>query len=129
MTIVNPPSPSIVTANQKTTGGALQYISISDANSMVPPAPLTVQISAPGMINVEIWTHGTFAVRLTDNGSGNFSGTLNLSSEPAGPLAIGVHAYNTAVGDYSYTVSFKARMILRHWHRCGHWFARLAQLA
>jgi hypothetical protein len=112
MLITAPLSSSIITANQ-VTAPALQYASISDANASVAKAPLTVKVVAPSMINVEVWTHASFKVRLTGDGAGNFSGTLDLSAEPAGPLLMAVFAWNKAAGDNTFTVHLAAKMAIQ----------------
>ena len=71
-------------ANQLSTA-ALFDIGITDANAAVSAAPVDIMVKTPGLVNVEVWTHGAMAVRLTQ-GSRMFSGSLDLSSEPAGPF-------------------------------------------
>jgi hypothetical protein len=112
MIIMTPFSPTVVNANQ-VTAPALQYIAISDANAGVPRAPLAVHVLAPGQVNVEVWTHGAFAVRLTGDVAGNFTGNLDLTAEAVGPLLMAVFTWNKPPGDNTYTVHLSARMILQ----------------
>ena len=97
MGILQPCSPTVVTANQLSTP-ALIDVGITDANATVPASQQPVVVKAPGSLNVEVWTHGALAVRLTPGSGGQFSGFLNLSSEAAGPLHVMYHAYNVVNG-------------------------------
>ena len=109
MAILTPCSPNLVTANQKT-AAALTYISIAAADAMLyGNAHQPVQVHAPGMVNVEVWTHGNLAVRLVNNGSDVFTGTFDTSGEKAGPLPVAFYAWNSAPGNNSYTVQLAAR--------------------
>lgn len=71
-------------------------------------APTPVLVRAPGMVNVEVWTYGEMAIRLTPDFKGNFKGTLDLSQEPNGPLALAIYAWNVPPGGTA-TVSLAAR--------------------
>lgn len=97
MGILKPCSPNVVTANQ-VSAAALTGIGITDANAAVAAAPLEVMVKAPGSLNVEVWTHGNMAVRLSKGSGDIFTGILNLSSEPAGPLKVMYHAWDVAAG-------------------------------
>ena len=98
MGILAPCSPNVVTANQLSTP-ALLDIGITDANATVSAAPQQIVVKAPGLVNVEVRTHGGMAVRLTQGSGSIFTGLLNLSSEPAGPLHVMFHAYDVAPGN------------------------------
>lgn len=109
MAIITPCSPTLVTANQKT-AAALTYIAISDADAMLSPTTTQqITVNAPGMVNVEVWVHGALAIRLTNNGSGIFTGCINTSAEKSGPLPIAIYAWNSAPGNNSYTVNLAAK--------------------
>ena len=103
MAILAPCSQNVITANQKT-APALIAMDITDANAAVNAGLIPVSVQALGMQNVEVWTHGSMAVRLTAGVSGMFSGNLDLSKEPTGPLRARFMAWNSAPGDNSYTV-------------------------
>jgi beta-glucanase (GH16 family) len=107
MAIQSPCSPNVVTDNQVTTPYPSD-VALPDLNASMLPAPLPIQVTAPGMLNVEVWTHGTLATRLTETSSGLFTGTLDLSKEPAGPLNVRLFAWNSPPGDNSFTVNLSA---------------------
>lgn len=111
MAIQSPCSPNVVTANQ-VTAGALTGVAISDQDASVVNGPLPIQVTAPGLVNVEVWTHGAMAVRLTAGANDVFTGTLDLSGEPTGPLNVSFFAWNTPPGDNSYTVALAAQLDL-----------------
>lgn len=104
MAIQSPCSPNVVTTNQLTTPFPAN-IAISDANAAMVAAPLPIQVTAPGMGNVEVWTHGALATRLTKQSNGVFTGELDLRREPAGPLNVRFFAWDSAPGDNSFTVN------------------------
>jgi len=114
MAIQSPCSPDIVTFNQLTVNplinngypGAPADVAITDRNAAMVAQPLPIQVTAPGMVNVEVWTHGKLATRLTEKGGdGVFVGALDLSNEPTGPLSVRFYAWNAPPGDNSFTVS------------------------
>jgi hypothetical protein len=111
MAIQSPCSPDVVSANQ-VSAGALTGVAITDQNASVSAAALPVQVTAPGMANVEVWTHGRLATRLTAGANDVFTGTLNLSAEPTGPLNVTINAWNSQPGDNSYTVHLVAQLDL-----------------
>ncbi|MGI8568373.1 MAG: glycoside hydrolase family 16 protein [Methylocella sp.] len=111
MVIQSPCSPTIVKANQ-TLNPSLLNIAITDTNATVHPAIIPVQVQAPGIVNVEIWTHNKMATLLVNDGTGTFRGQLDLSSEPNGPIVMAINAWNTPPGDNSYTVNLAAMMTL-----------------
>ncbi|MCI0536867.1 MAG: hypothetical protein L0Z50_16755, partial [Verrucomicrobiales bacterium] len=71
-----------------------------------------MQVQAPGLVNVEIWTHDAMAARLVDDGAGTFHGQLDLRGEPNGPLVVAINAWNTPPDDNSYTIKLAALMTL-----------------
>jgi hypothetical protein len=77
---------------------ALIEIGISDKDAAVPAAVIPIQVQAPDMANVEVWTHGKMASRLTNAGNGEFVGTLDLSKEPAGPVRVRFMAWDAPPG-------------------------------
>lgn len=97
MGIILPCSPNVVTANQLSSP-ALLDVGITDANATVPASPQQIVVKAPGSLDVEVWTHGTMAVRLTQGSGSMFTGLLDLSAEAAGPLHVMFHAYDVAPG-------------------------------
>jgi hypothetical protein len=104
MAILTPCSPTLVSANQ-VTAGTLGNVSMAAADFMVnPSASQTVQVHAPGMVNVEVWTHGAMAARLTNNGMDTFTGTINTSLENNGPVHTRILAWNSAPGNNNFTV-------------------------
>lgn len=105
MTINTPASPNVTTANQ-VAAPALIPISVTDAISQVAAASIPISVSAPGMLNVEVWTHNALAVRLTASG-GNFTGNLNLSAEPAGPIRVDFYAWDALTGN-PFTINLQA---------------------
>lgn len=107
MAIQSPCSPNVVTNNQLTSPYP-SNVAISDTRAAMAPGPLPIQVTAPGMVNVEVWTHGKMATRLTQQAGGVFTGTLDLSREPGGPLNVRFFAWNTAPGDNSFTVNLAA---------------------
>lgn len=111
MAIQSPCSPNVATANQ-VSSPTPNAVAITDANAAMAAAPLPIQVTAPGMVNVEVWTHGTMATRLTRRSGGVFFGSLDLSREPAGPLNVRFLAWNSAPGDNSYTVNLTAGLDL-----------------
>lgn len=96
MAILAPCSPDVMTSNQNTTP-ALVGIGISDSDALVPAGQIPVSVQAQGLANVEVWTHGSMATKLT-NASGEFVGTLDLTKEVAGPLHVIFHAWDSAPG-------------------------------
>ena len=86
------------------TAPALIAMDITDANAAVNAGLIPVLVQALGMQNVEVWTHGSMAVRLTAGAGGMFTGNLDLSKEPTGPLRARFMAWNSSPGDNSYTV-------------------------
>lgn len=111
MTLVAPPSPNIVSANQAT-ASALTTVAIADTDATTGPILYPVKIKAVGMVNVEVWMHGTMAVRLTGDGAGNFTGNLDLTHEPNGPLRFKVLAWDKAAGDITYNTQLIADGLL-----------------
>lgn len=108
MAIVTPCSPTLVTANQKA-APALTGIAMASADFMLyPNQHQTVQVQAPGMVNVEVWRRNALAVRLTSDGVGGFSGTIDTSTEKNGPVEFRILAWNAAPGDNTYTVNLAA---------------------
>lgn len=111
MAIQSPCSPAVITFNQLTVNplinngypGAPADVAITDRNAAMVAEPLPIQVRAPGMVNVEVWTHGELATRLTQSREGVFTGSLDLTREPTGPLSVRFYAWNTAPGDDSFT--------------------------
>jgi len=115
MAVLSPCSPNVVSLNHDTTDVrdfAPNGIAISDSDATVLAIPFPVVITAPGMVNVEVWTHGTLATRLTNVAGDIFTGLLDLSNTPAGPLNVRFIAYNSPPGDSSYTVNLNANLDL-----------------
>ena len=100
MAILAPCSQNVITANQKT-APALIAMDITDANAAVNAGLIPISVQALGMQNVEVWTHGSMAVRLTAGAGGMFTGNLDLSKEPTGPLRARFMAWNSSPGDDS----------------------------
>lgn len=104
MAIQSPCSPDVISDNQEA-APAPSDVAITDHNAAMAAAPLPIQVKAPAMVNVEVWTHGSMAVRLTRGRNGVFTGVLDLSHEPTGPVSVRFYAWNTPPGDNSFTVS------------------------
>jgi hypothetical protein len=102
-----PLSATVVSANQAT-ASALTSVAIADTDATTGPVLYPVKIKAVGMVDVEVWTHGIMAVRLAGDGAGNFTGNLDLTHEPNGPLAFKVMAYDKAAGDLTYNTQLIA---------------------
>jgi hypothetical protein len=96
MAIMSPCSTNAVLANQAT-APALIEIEISDA-SMLVSGQVPISVQALGMQNVEVWTHGALATRLTAGANGMFSGTLDLSHKPTGPIHVRFEAFDVPPG-------------------------------
>jgi len=107
MGIILPCSPNVVTSNQ-ISSPALLDLGITDANATVSASPQQIVIKALGSLNVEVWTHGAMAVRLTQGSGSMFTGLLDLSAEPAGPLTVEFNAYDVVPGG-SPTVHLQGR--------------------
>jgi hypothetical protein len=97
MTITSPPSTNVVTLNQ-VTSSQLTNVAITDAATSVGPVMLPVSVKAPGAGNVEVWTHGVMATRLASTDGVNFTGTLDLTKEPNGPMYVAFNAYDVPPG-------------------------------
>ncbi len=93
MTIISPPSLNVITANQMQTA-ALDYMAITDAAAQVTAGPVPIKVKAPGLADVQVWTHGALNIHLVNDGSGNFTGTLDLSHEPSGPILVGYYGFD-----------------------------------
>lgn len=121
MAIISPCVDTIITQNQVTPH--VTNVAISNTNMFIPAsATFPVQLQAPGMVNVEVWTHGVMAKRLTSDGVGGFSGTVDttkaaLCAPPLaglcnyeGPMLMEVIGWNTAPGDNSFTFKLQATL-------------------
>lgn len=112
MAVQSPCSINLIVNNQKTNPAPFG-IGITDQNAQVLPAALPIQVTAPGLKNVEVYVHGAMKVRLTQAGDmGVFTGSLDLSQEPAGPLHILFNGWNAPPGDNSATVALSGVMTL-----------------
>ena len=103
MAIQSPCALQLVVNNQITPldgfDSALRPIGLSDQNATLNPAPMPIQVTAPGLVNIEVWTHNSMQTRLVQVGTtGVFTGSLDLSKEPAGPLHVMFLAYNVGAG-------------------------------
>jgi hypothetical protein len=95
MAILAPCSPNVATSNQVTTP-ALIDVGIADATATVAAGSVPISVQAQGAGDVEVWMHGAMATRLTPGTNGMFTGALNLSSEPAGPLHVMFNAWDVS---------------------------------
>jgi hypothetical protein len=112
MAILSPCVSAIIKDNQVVAPTTLN-VPLSDGASIASAqAPYIIEVQAPGMQNIEVYTHGKFNARLTSDGAGDFIGQLNLRSEPHGPLNVAIYAWNKPPGDNSFTVNLGARMTL-----------------
>jgi hypothetical protein len=93
MKIVQPPALNVISANQMQ-AAALDYMAITDAAAQVNAGPVPITVQAPGLADVQVWTHGALNIHLTNNGSGTFTGTLDLSHEPNGPILVGYYGFD-----------------------------------
>jgi hypothetical protein len=93
MTIVSPPALNVITNNQ-IAAAALDYMAITDAAAQVTAGPVPISVKAPGLADVQVWTHGALNMHLTSDGAGNFTGTLDLSHEPNGPILVGYYGFD-----------------------------------
>jgi hypothetical protein len=93
MTIVSPPALNVINANQMQ-AAALDYMAITDAAAQVTAGPIPITVKAPGLADVQVWTHGALNIHLTGDGAGNFTGTLDLSHEPNGPILVGYYGFD-----------------------------------
>jgi Glycosyl hydrolases family 16 len=113
MGIIQPCALQVVTANQAV-ARSLRMVAIDPASERITAgANYTLDVYTPGLCgilgcNVEVWTHGKMAVRLTHQSNDHWTGTLELHAEPVGPLTIGIFAWNSTPGNNGYTVSLQA---------------------
>jgi Glycosyl hydrolases family 16 len=125
MAIQSPCVDTIISYNQKT-APSVTNVAVSDANLVISgSATFPVTIQAPGMKNVEVWTHGALAKRLTSDGVGGFTGTIDLSHEYEGPMHMRVFSWNSLPGDNSYTVQLSASFDMWVHNLSGKWYPLL----
>jgi hypothetical protein len=110
MAILSPCSSNVAYLNQITTPALIAF-SIDDATANVNAGLVPISVQAQGMGDVEIWTHGSPALTLTPGANGMFSGMLDLSKEPTGPIKLHYVAYDTTSATGA-TVELKAEEIL-----------------
>jgi Glycosyl hydrolases family 16 len=112
MAILAPCVPVIIKDNQVVAPTTINVPLGDTASVASAQSPYIVEVQAPGMVNIEAYSHGKFLTRLTSDGFGDFIGQINLRGEPHGPLNIALYAWNKPPGDNSFTVNLAARMTL-----------------
>lgn len=85
---------------------------IDDADARVPAGVIPFEARAPGMKNLEVYTHGRRIARFTPLADGQVSGRLDLSGEARGPLVVDVYAWDSPPGDNGFDVVLKMRFHL-----------------
>lgn len=108
--MTSPGRTDIVTNNQARTRRA-STASISDNDMRVAAGPVTFAGIAPGMRNVAVIVEKRWHLIVPD-AAGNFSAVVDLSTVPAGPLVVDVHAWDTPPDVHNFSVALSLRVHL-----------------
>lgn len=117
--LLAPPSAANTTnlvGNTRLKVGGAQVFStnyaITDAAAEIPAAPFAFKARAPGMANVEVFTHDKVIFQGAPAADGSVTATLDFSKEPLGPLVLQVDAWNDGSSGQNPEIHYEIRLTL-----------------